>query len=131
VIAELVAAPLEEAQPAPVNAGVSPSSKLQSERSRPPHGRKPKEPRDERPRETQISAPSDAPAELKIHVLPYGDVWIDGKRLGQAPVTAKLPAGVHEIGVGDGRPREKRSVTLSAGESTSLEIHRKDVENVE
>jgi hypothetical protein len=28
---------------------------------------------------------AEAQAELKVTVFPYGDVWVDGKRLGQAP----------------------------------------------
>jgi serine/threonine protein kinase len=75
---------------------------------------------------------AEAQAELKVTVFPYGDVWVDGKRLGQAPVTVKLAPGVHEVGVGDGRPREKRSITLAAGEKANLDISRKDVaESVE
>jgi hypothetical protein len=75
---------------------------------------------------------AEAQAELKVTVFPYGDVWVDGKRLGQAPVTVKLAPGVHDVGVGDGRPREKRSITLAAGEKANLDIARKDVaESVE
>jgi hypothetical protein len=47
-------------------------------------------------------------------------------------VTVKLAPGVHDVGVGDGRPREKRSITLAAGEKANLDIARKDVaESVE
>ena len=70
---------------------------------------------------------AEAEAQLKITVFPYGDVWVDGKRLGQAPVTIKLEPGTHEVGVGDGRPREKRSITLGPGEKANLDISRRDV----
>jgi serine/threonine protein kinase len=91
---------------------------------------RPAVPRPAVPDEPRASA--EGQAELKVYVQPYGDVWIDGKRLGQAPVTLKLEPGVHEVGVGDGRPREKRSVTLSPGEKRALEIQRRDVgESVE
>jgi serine/threonine protein kinase len=66
-------------------------------------------------------------AELKIYVQPFGDVWVDGKRLGQAPVSIKLEPGTHEVGVGDGRPKERRSVQLSAGQTERLEIVRRDI----
>ncbi len=65
-------------------------------------------------------------AELKIYVQPFGEVWVDGKREGQSPVTVKLAAGEHEIGVGDGRIEQRRRVQLKAGEHQSVEIKRKD-----
>lgn len=81
-------------------------------------------------REPVIAAPpaqASSESELRIIVRPYGDVWVDGKRLGQAPVSVKLAAGEHEVGIGDGRPRDRRTVTLRAGESEKLEIQRRDV----
>jgi eukaryotic-like serine/threonine-protein kinase len=55
-------------------------------------------------------------AELNVVVLPFGEVWVDGKHIGLSPQRIKLAPGEHEIGVGEGRPRETRSVTLSPGE---------------
>jgi hypothetical protein len=108
----------------------------------PPDAAKPKRPKRDkgnrdkapkRPAESQ-SAPNPTPSDeagdqatLTIVVEPYGDVWVDNKRLGQAPVTLKLAAGTHEVGVGDGRPREKRSVTLGTGERKEFRIQRHDV----
>ncbi|HEX5661833.1 MAG TPA: serine/threonine-protein kinase [Polyangiales bacterium] len=55
-------------------------------------------------------------AELNVVVLPFGEVWIDGKHVGLSPQRIKLAPGEHEIGVGEGRPRETRSVSLAPGE---------------
>lgn len=86
-------------------------------------------PRPPKVQQTETSAKSALGqlAELKIFVSPFGDVWVDGKRLGQAPVTIKLEAGVHEVAVGDGRPKERRSIELRAGQTERLEITRRDV----
>jgi serine/threonine protein kinase len=66
-------------------------------------------------------------AELRIIVQPFGDVWVDGKRLGQAPVSINVEAGTHEVAVGDGRPKERRNIQLSAGQHERLEIVRRDL----
>lgn len=60
-------------------------------------------------------------AELTVVVVPFGEVWIDGKYIGQAPVHAyKLAPGTHEIGVGEGRASETRTVRLGAGQREEL-----------
>ncbi|MDB4977024.1 MAG: serine/threonine protein kinase [Myxococcaceae bacterium] len=59
-------------------------------------------------------------AELRVVVYPFGDVWVDDKYAGQSPLSLKLSAGTHEIAVGEGRARERRTVRLRAGESESL-----------
>jgi hypothetical protein len=74
---------------------------------------------------TTMAAPRGT-TELTIYVQPFGEVWIDGKRAGQSPVTVKLAPGDHEIGVGDARIEQRRGVTLKPGESQSVEIRRKD-----
>jgi serine/threonine protein kinase len=75
---------------------------------------------------------SDAPddeansraGELRIVVLPFGDVWVDGKARGAAPVTAKLSPGSHEIAWGDGRPRERRTVHVQTGSHENVILRR-------
>jgi len=68
--------------------------------------------------------PTRAPAEVRVVVFPFGDVWIDGKALGHAPVTTKLPSGSHEIEVGDGRPEQRRALQFHAGEHQNLVFRR-------
>jgi serine/threonine protein kinase len=81
------------------------------------------------PSNTSASANSPSPtkaaaherrAELTVVAIPFGDVWIDGKRVGPSPYTAKLSAGTYEVGAGDGRPEGVKEVTLSAGQRQSV-----------
>jgi serine/threonine protein kinase len=65
-----------------------------------------------------------APAELRVVVIPFGDVWIDGKPLGHAPVSVKLPPGTHEVSVGDGRPEQQRTLSLRSGEHENAVFRR-------
>jgi serine/threonine protein kinase len=79
-------------------------------------------PLEEPPPTSEEPAPKTKPkqAELNVVVLPFGEVWVDGKHLGQSPLRLKLPPGSHEIGVGEGRAREKRTVHLAAGEREEI-----------
>ena len=43
-------------------------------------------------------------ASLTVVVVPYGDVTIDGKSYGRAPVTVRLPPGTHQV-VAEGHDR--------------------------
>lgn len=69
---------------------------------------------------TSKGAVSEKRAELHVVAIPFGDVWIDGRREGPSPLTVKLAAGKYEVGAGDGRPVSSRTVTLSAGERQSV-----------
>jgi hypothetical protein len=59
-----------------------------------------------------------------VVVYPFGDVWVDGKAFGHAPVSLKLASGTHEIGVGDGRPEQRRSVQVHSGQHEDLVFRR-------
>jgi serine/threonine-protein kinase len=57
-------------------------------------------------------------ARLRVKVKPWGDVFIDGKFVGQTPLAAqKLPPGKHSIRVrnNDSGREKTRTVTLDAG----------------
>ncbi len=73
---------------------------------------------------TTPSAPSTATrartAELHVVAVPFGEVWIDGRAMGHAPVTARLSAGGHEVAVGDGKPDQQRTLHLAPGESQNV-----------
>jgi len=66
-------------------------------------------------------------AQLRVVAIPFGDVWIDGKAMGHAPVETKLAPGSHEIEVGDGQPTLRRTMQLLPGETQSV-IFRVDAE---
>jgi len=55
-------------------------------------------------------------AELRVVAVPFGDVWIDGRPMGHAPVTTRLSPGSHEVAVGDGKADQHRTLRLVAGE---------------
>ncbi|MEY4512192.1 MAG: hypothetical protein RLZZ450_4314 [Pseudomonadota bacterium] len=59
-------------------------------------------------------------AELYVVVYPFGDVWVDDKPAGAAPLSLHLAPGSHEIAVGEGRARERQTVRLRSGESRHL-----------
>jgi len=64
-------------------------------------------------------------AELYVVVYPFGDVWVDDKPAGQAPVALHLSPGSHEIAVGEGRVQERQTVRLRPGESKHLTFRSK------
>jgi hypothetical protein len=69
------------------------------------------------------SAP-DAPGELRVVVVPFGDVWVDGRPRGHAPVLLRLPPGTHEVAWGDGRPDARRNVQLAPGAHEKVVLRR-------
>ena len=63
------------------------------------------------------------PARLSIVVFPWGDVWIDGKPRGAAPVKdMALKPGRHKISAGQSTPTRSRVVRLGEGERRTLEF---------
>lgn len=76
------------------------------------------------PQQPQAALVAEADAELKVVVVPFGEVWIDDKYLGQSPVSVRLPAGRHTVAVGEGRARERRSIVLTAGERDQIVFRR-------
>ena len=74
----------------------------------------------------QRSAPPDdvrggkrESAELYVVVYPFGDVWVDDKPAGQAPVALHLSPGSHEIAVGEGRVQSVRPSDCARRANTS------------
>lgn len=63
------------------------------------------------------------PARLSIIVFPWGDVWVDGKRRGAAPVKdIALRPGRHKISAGQGRPTKTQTVRLREGDRKTLQF---------
>ncbi len=61
------------------------------------------------------------PADLSVFVFPWGNVWINGKSRGSAPLkAASLKPGRYRISVGQGSPSKSQSVRLRPGESKTL-----------
>lgn len=68
-----------------------------------------------------INQPSKAtplrPARLTVIVFPFGDVWINGKLQGAAPLKNRpLKPGTYELGAGQGSRTKTRTVRLRPGQ---------------
>ncbi|MGB5703354.1 MAG: hypothetical protein WBM48_11115, partial [Polyangiales bacterium] len=59
---------------------------------------------------------------LRVVVQPWGNVWIDGKKSGRAPVKARLTKGRHVIEVGQTRRSQRRVVRVQAGARQEVEF---------
>ena len=55
-------------------------------------------------------------AELRVVVVPFGEVWVDDKYIGHSPISVRLAPGTHAVAVGEGRARERRTVSLEPDE---------------
>ncbi|MCZ7681183.1 MAG: PEGA domain-containing protein [Sandaracinaceae bacterium] len=55
-------------------------------------------------------------------VFPWGEVWIDGRRHGRAPVSVRVPEGTHSVGVGRGSIEERRRVRVEAGQTGAVHV---------
>jgi hypothetical protein len=63
------------------------------------------------------------PARLDVIVVPWGDIWINGKRWGPAPmVNEKLKPGQYRISAGQGGPSQTRSVRLQPGDHKTIDF---------
>ncbi len=64
-----------------------------------------------------------APASLTVIVYPWGDVWINGKRRGAAPLKSlSLKPGRYRIGAGQGEPTVTQTVRLRPGQKKKLKL---------
>jgi serine/threonine protein kinase len=80
----------------------------------------------ERPRALARPSPVNVGAELTVVVFPFGNVWIDGRKVGAAPVTITVPAGPHVIGGGRDTPERQSALSLKAGESRRVVLSWKE-----
>jgi hypothetical protein len=63
------------------------------------------------------------PARLTVVVFPWGNVWIDGKPRGQAPLKNDvLKPGRYEVSVGQERPVKTQTVRLRPGQRKTLDF---------
>jgi serine/threonine protein kinase len=62
------------------------------------------------------------PARLSVAVFPWGDVWIDGKPRGRAPLRIALPPGRHKVAAGQGEPSKTRVVRLKEGQRLRVQF---------
>jgi serine/threonine protein kinase len=72
-------------------------------------------------RKAQPAVTAPRPARLTVVVFPWGNVWVNGKHMGQAPLEdEELKSGRYEIGAGQGSPTRTRTVRLRAGQRKTV-----------
>jgi serine/threonine protein kinase len=65
-----------------------------------------------------------SPASLTVVVYPWGDVWIDGKPRGSAPLKSlSLKPGRYEISAGQGKPTVTQVIRLRPGQQKKLKLN--------
>jgi serine/threonine protein kinase len=63
-----------------------------------------------------------AKGELKVVVLPWAEVWLDGKRLGQAPILGrKVPAGKHTLRIKNDAAERTFTITVTPSRLTVVD----------
>ena len=67
-------------------------------------------------RRTRSARASEAPATLSVIVIPFGDVWVDGRHVGTAPLDVEVPAGRHVVAAGEGSPTKRTTVQVTPGQ---------------
>lgn len=62
------------------------------------------------------------PGTLRVTVVPWGDVWVDGRYMGRAPTEVPLRPGRHTVAAGTDRPSVRRSVQILPGQPRRVEL---------
>jgi len=63
------------------------------------------------------------PASLSVVVYPWGDVWINGKSRGSAPLkNISLKPGRYRISAGQGQPTVSQTIRLRSGQQKKLKL---------
>jgi hypothetical protein len=58
---------------------------------------------------------------LTITVFPWGNIWINGKPWGTAPLANEpLPPGTYKVSVGQGSPTKTQTVQLKSGQRRTV-----------
>lgn len=82
--------------------------------------------RDDSATEARSAAVRPAPVakgELKVVVLPWAEVWLDGQRLGQAPILGlKVPAGRHMLRIKNDAAERTFIITVTPSRLTVVDV---------
>lgn len=78
--------------------------------------------REERRADAASSSATSAPGRVHVVALPVGEVTIDGRSFGFAPVSASLRPGRHEIVVQNGAHEERRTIELGSAATERVVI---------
>ncbi|MEM8608819.1 MAG: protein kinase [Myxococcota bacterium] len=74
------------------------------------------------PKDPQPAAVAKS-ARLSVVVFPWGEVWVNGKRRGAAPLEGlALPPGRYRVAAGQGKPSSTKVVRLREGQRRTVEF---------
>jgi serine/threonine protein kinase len=59
--------------------------------------------------------------ELSVVILPWAEVWLDGKPLGQTPVRAKVPIGTHRVRLKNDVKEKSVTITVTASRTVVID----------
>jgi serine/threonine protein kinase len=59
---------------------------------------------------------------LVMAATPWGNIWLDGRRLGMGPVTRRVSPGRHTVGAGNDRPTSTRTVQVEPGQRLEVAL---------
>lgn len=62
-----------------------------------------------------------ATGHLKVVILPWAEVWVDGKPLGQTPVRTKVSAGTHRVRLKNDTKEKTVTVTVTSAKATLID----------
>jgi len=67
------------------------------------------------------SATPGGTGRLRVVILPWAEVWIDGKPFGQAPITVKLAAGPHRLRMKNDNKDKTITVIVTTSKTTLID----------
>jgi hypothetical protein len=80
---------------------------------------------EERAADTEdLSEREEARGTVRVAVIPYGRVWVDGRIAGTAPITLRLSPGSHRIQAGEAYPDSSTTVRVTAGRAHQVTLRR-------
>lgn len=83
-----------------------------------------REPSHEQPSQRATGGePSARRGTLLVSVVPHGNVWVDGRKHGAAPVRMRVKPGAHTVATGEKAPEKFTSVEVEAGELERVVLH--------
>ena len=66
--------------------------------------------------------PTASTGSVHVTAFPWGDVSVDGTRIGRCPLTAQLSVGVHRIVISSDTHSTTRTVRVARGVRTEVDV---------
>ena len=74
------------------------------------------------PTTTPTPAVATAAGSLRVTAFPWGDVSVDGTRVGRCPVMVNLPVGTHRVVISAGNDSVTRTVRITEGNREEIDV---------